>query len=115
MSRSDDKRLDDIRDMCARVGLLVERGRAALDADEVLWLALERAIEIAGEAATQVSADTKAAYPSIAWKELAAVRVVLAHGYHRVDRELLWAIATEDLPTVAEALGPPDRPADDRR
>lgn len=106
MSRSDEKRLDDIRDMCAKVASLVERGRAAIEADEVLWLALERAIEIAGEAATQVSGETRARFPGVAWKELAAVRVLLAHAYHRVDLDQLWGIAANDLPTVAQALGP---------
>lgn len=114
MSRSDGKRLDDIRDMCAKVASLVERGRAAIEADELLWLALERAIEIAGEAATQISEQTKAEFPTVAWKELSAVRVVLAHAYHRVDLDQLWGVAVEDLPTVAEALGPSPAAGDDR-
>ena len=114
MSRSDEKRLDDIRDMCSKVGSLVERGRSAIEADEVLWLALERAIEIAGEAATQVSDETKAIFPEVAWKELSAVRVVLAHAYHRVDLDQLWEIAANDLPTVAQALGPSPAGGNDR-
>jgi len=115
VSRSDAKRLDDIRDMCAKVASLVERGRPAVEADELLWLALERAIEIAGEAATQVSAATRATLPEVAWKELSAVRVVLAHAYHRVDLDLLWGIAADDLPTVAAALGPSSGTDDDSR
>ncbi|MCB1038707.1 MAG: DUF86 domain-containing protein [Acidimicrobiales bacterium] len=114
MSRSDEKRLDDIRDMCAKVASLVARGRTAIEADEVLWLALERAIEIAGEAATQVSDETKASFPGVAWKELSGVRVVLAHAYHRVDLDQLWGIAANDLPTVAQALGPSPAEGDDR-
>ncbi len=114
MSRSDEKRLDDIRDMCAKVASLVERGRAAVEADDLLWLALERAIEIAGEAATQVSDDTRANLPTVAWKELSAVRDVLAHAYHRVDLDQLWTIAVKDLPAVAAALGPATGAADDR-
>ncbi len=106
MSRSDAKRLDDIRDMCARVAALVERGRHAVEADEMLGLGLERAIEIAGEAATRISDQTKAAFPGVAWTELVAVRVLLAHAYHRVDLDQLWGIAADDLPAVAEALGP---------
>ena len=115
MSRSDDKRLDDIRDMCAKVASLVERGRPTVEADELLWLALERAIEVAGEAATRVSDETKASFPAVAWKELSAVRVVLAHAYHRVDLDLLWGIAADDLPQVAAELGPPSGIEDDRR
>lgn len=107
MSRSDEKRLDDIRDMCAKVASLVERGRTEIEQDELLWLALERAVEVAGEAATRVSKETRASYPDVAWKELGAVRVMLAHAYHRVDLDLLWGIASDDLPLVAATLGPP--------
>lgn len=31
---------------------------------------------------------------------------MLAHAYHRVDRDLLWDIAERDLPDLAKALGP---------
>jgi len=106
VSRSDTKRLNDIRRMCANAATLVRRGRAAIEADEVLWLALERAIEIAGEAATQLSGETRARFPDLEWRELIAVRVILAHAYHRVDLDQLWGIAAVDLPRVAEALGP---------
>lgn len=69
-------------------------------------LALERAVEIAGEAATQLSEEARSRYPGVAWRELIALRVVLAHAYHRVDLDQLWGIAADDLPGVAAALGP---------
>jgi uncharacterized protein with HEPN domain len=104
VSRSDEKRLDDIRRMCVAAADVAARGRASVEADDVLWLALERAIEIAGEAATRVSDETKAQFPDVEWNELAAVRVLLAHAYHRIDRDLLWGIVERDLPRVLGAL-----------
>ena len=99
-----------------RQGGVARRAGSTHDrSDELLWLALERAIEITGEAATRVSDETKASFPAVAWKELSAVRVVLAHGYHRVDLDLLWGIAADDLPQVAAELGPPSGVEDDRR
>ncbi len=56
-----------------------------------------------------MSIETRAAFPEVPWKELSAVRVVLAHAYHRVDLDLLWGIAVDDLPRVAEVLGSTDR------
>lgn len=94
MSRSDEKRLDDIRRMCETAASVVARGRVALEEDDVLWLALERAVEIAGEAATRLSDATKERFPEVEWDELVAVRVLLAHAYHRVDRDLLWETLT---------------------
>ncbi|CAN5548815.1 hypothetical protein BH20ACT2_BH20ACT2_02220 [soil metagenome] len=35
-----------------------------------------------------------------------AAGVILAHAYHRVNFDLLWGIATRDLPRLTEALGP---------
>ena len=106
MSRSDDLRLDDIRRMCDVAAAVAARDRAAFDGDQLLRLALERALEIAGEAATQLSDETRNQYPTVAWRELVAVRVLLAHAYHRADPDQLWSIAVNDLPTVARALGP---------
>ena len=48
-----------------------------------LWWALERCIEIAGEAANLPSDETRAAYPSLEWRGLIGVRVLVAHAYHR--------------------------------
>lgn len=90
--------------MCETAASVVARGRAALEEDDVLWLALERAVEIAGEAATRLSDATKERFPEVEWDELVAVRVLLAHAYHRVDRDLLWEIADRDLPRVLAAL-----------
>jgi uncharacterized protein with HEPN domain len=69
---------------------------------------MERAVEVAGEAATNIGDETRSRYADVAWRELIATRVVLAHAYHRVDADLLWDIAVHDLPNVARALGPID-------
>jgi uncharacterized protein with HEPN domain len=106
VSRGDEQRLDDIRRMCEVAAQVATRGRSAFDGDELLRLALERALEIAGEAATQLSDAARAEYPDVAWRELAAVRVLLAHAYHRADPDQLWSIAVNDLPAVAAALEP---------
>jgi uncharacterized protein with HEPN domain len=92
--------------MCLAVADLVGRGRTAIENDPLLWMALERAIEVAGEAATRLSDETRRRHPDVEWRELISTRVLLAHAYHRVDLELLWDIAVNDLPRLAEALGP---------
>lgn len=71
MSRGDEQRLDDIRRMCAVAAEVAARGRTDFDADELLRLALERALGIAGEAATQLSDAARGHYPDVAWREVA--------------------------------------------
>lgn len=92
--------------MCERAAKLVARGREAFDQNFELWLALERIVEVAGEAATQLSDDARAHYPSVKWQQLMAVRVRLAHAYFRIDPDIMWAIAAVDLPELAAILGP---------
>lgn len=92
--------------MCDRAARLVARGRDEVEADAALWLALERMVEIAGEAATQLSEDARTQFPSADWRELIAVRVRLAHAYFRIDQDILWEIATVDLPDLSDAIGP---------
>jgi uncharacterized protein with HEPN domain len=106
MSRSDGERLDDMREQCARIGRLVARGRAAFDGDEAVRLAMERAMEIIGEAANVTSEATRDQYPDVDWRQISRLRIVLAHHYHRVDPDQVWTIAVDEVPTLSKALGP---------
>lgn len=51
MSRSDDERVADIFEATEQLAQLVGRGRPAFDTDIVVRLAVERLLEIIGEAA----------------------------------------------------------------
>lgn len=106
MTRSDARRLEDIREMCVQAADLVERGRSALDEDQALWLALERVVEVVGEAATQLADATKAQYPTADWKLIVRSRIIYAHQYHRIDRDLLWTTAEKSLPALLLEIGP---------
>lgn len=83
---------------------LVGRRRSDLESDVMLTLALTRLLEIIGEAAKNVSLDSRSRLPSIPWKAIAGTRDRLAHGYFEVDHDILWQIVTRDLPPVIEAL-----------
>ena len=93
--------------MCARIVHLVDRGRAAFEADVAILPAIERSLEILGEAANQVSDERRADFPTIEWRDVTRLRVRLAHHCHRVEPDQVWAIADGSVPSVAEALGPP--------
>ncbi len=80
------------------------RSRSDLDLDEQLTLAVVRLLEIIGEAAKQVTAETRAAHPEIPWREIAGTRDRLVHGYFDVDLDVVWSIATVDLPGLVTSL-----------
>ncbi len=76
----------------------------ALMADLRTRLALERALEIIGEAARRVSAATREANPEIPWKGIIGTRNALAHQYGAIDYRRLHATATEGVPRLIEAI-----------
>jgi uncharacterized protein with HEPN domain len=51
------------------------RKRSDLDTDEMLLFALVRAIEIVGEAASKVTAETRAAMPDLPGRRLSACEI----------------------------------------
>jgi uncharacterized protein with HEPN domain len=106
VSRRDDDRLDDIREQCVRIERLVTRGRSVFDQDELVRLAMERVLEIVGEAANALGAETRARYPDADWRRITRLRILLAHHYHRVDPDQVWTIAVEEIPRLSEQLGP---------
>lgn len=88
----------------------VERFREGIDlddyrADELTRAAVERKLEIAGEALNRLSRE----YPGLAARipdiaRIVGFRNVLAHGYEVVDDEIVWDAITIDLPQLAAAV-----------
>jgi uncharacterized protein with HEPN domain len=80
------------------------RERDDLDTDEMLLFALVRAIEIAGEAASQVTAETRARLPDLPWSSIVGMRNRLVHAYFDINRDILWTTVTEAAPLLAERV-----------
>lgn len=66
--------------------------------------AVVRNFEIIGEATKKIPDDLKARNPAVAWKQVAGLRDVIAHGYFRVDYEVLWGIVTQTVPGFKAAI-----------
>ncbi len=79
-------------------------GRADLEKDEMLTLAIVRLLEILGEAAKNVSTKSREAYPEIPWRQIAGTRDRLIHGYFDVDLDVVWEIISVDLPILVPQL-----------
>lgn len=86
------------------LGFIIDRQRTDLDTNPMLLFALVRAIEVIGEAAGRVSAETRALAPSIPWSLIVAMRNRLIHAYFDVDRDILWRTASEELPALLPIL-----------
>lgn len=66
-----------------------ERCGRHLDSDQLLAAALERFIEVVGEAANKVSEPTRRSAPQIPWREIIGMRNRLVHGYASVDHDIV--------------------------
>ena len=95
------------------VGFTRGRGRQDLSGDEMLTFALVRALEIIGEAASQVSESAREAVPGIPWQQIVGMRHRLIHAYFEVDLDRVWDTATEYVPELIhelESILAPDAP-----
>jgi len=73
-------------------------------ADRMMHSAVERRLEILGEAAGRVSEGFQLSHPQIPWKEIKAIRVILAHRYGDVNLHELWQAVQRDLPDLLPKL-----------
>ena len=72
--------------------------------DKKLQLAVERALEIIGEAARRVSDPYRQKHPEIPWQTIIGQRNVLAHEYGEIKHELIWKVATIRIPELISLL-----------
>lgn len=72
--------------------------------DRKLQLAVERSIEIIGEAARHVSKEFQEQHPEIPWRGIIGQRHMLAHEYGEIKLERMWIVATERLPELIASL-----------
>ena len=67
------------------LGFIAGRTRADLDTDRMLRLALMRAVEIVGEAASKVSDGTPESSPGFPGRHIIGMRNRLVHAYFDID------------------------------
>lgn len=67
-------------------------------------MAVERGLEILGEAARRVSEPFQQAHPEIDWRNIVGLRNVIAHRYEQVQQDRIWAIVTVDLSQLLNQL-----------
>jgi uncharacterized protein with HEPN domain len=86
------------------IGFAAGRRRSDLDSDKMLLLSLVKCIEIIGEAANQVSKETRDQSPQISWPSIINMRHRLIHAYYDVNHQIVWQTVREDLPELVRHL-----------
>ena len=98
-------RLIDILERSERILSYIKgRDRADIDNDLQLLDAIERNIEIIGEAAYQMPPEIKEKYPEIEWKKIEGVRHKIVHEYNFLDKDTLWDVAENKIPVLRNQI-----------
>jgi uncharacterized protein with HEPN domain len=66
--------------------------------------AIERCVELIGEAASHVSEPFQLAHPDIPWREITNQRHRLIHGYRDIDPERIRNVIETRIPELVERL-----------
>lgn len=105
MLPSDELYLRDIAECCVAVSNhLVGATKQRFLNERALYQAIIREIEITGEATKRLSQELRAMHPDVPWHEVAGTRDILIHAYRDVDLDLVWTIATQDIPDLLAAV-----------
>ncbi len=68
--------------------------------------AVFKAVETIGEAASNISEETRRTNPAIPWADIIGMRIRLVHAYFAIDLDIVWQTVQEDLPTLITQLEP---------
>ncbi len=103
--RTDQEFLGDIREALQRITSYVAGVTyASFVADTKTQDAVIRNLEILGQATKQLSGELRARYPTVPWRSMAKARDRLIHHYFGINLDVVWQIATVELPQVAAQL-----------
>lgn len=103
--RADRGLLADIRESTDLIARYIDGlSSDAFEADSLRRDATAFRLLIIGEAAGKLSPDVTGKLPDIDWRGMLSLRHRLAHDYGSTDFSVIWAIASIEVPRLAQAL-----------
>ncbi len=105
MIKRDDEFLRQIIEHIANIGVHLKKvTREKFDKSMLHRAAVVREITVIGEATKKLSEETKSRFKEIPWNEIAGMRNRLVHEYFDVDYDIVWNVATKDLPSLESKI-----------
>ena len=88
----------------------IERATSGVDlagflGNEDLQAAIDRYIEVIGEAAGKLSQHTRDLAPDVPWSQVIGARNVIVHGYAEIEPDRIWDIVTSHIPSLQVEVG----------
>ncbi len=75
-----------------------------LEIDKMRVNATLYSIQIIGEATKRLSSEFRQVNPEIPWKKMAGMRDKIVHDYNRINLNLIWEVATQEIPKLREQI-----------
>ena len=75
-----------------------------LKADDMMYYAVVKNIEIIGEAANLLSPEFIASHPETPWKQVRGMRNYIVHEYFQIDDIVVWGVVTTDIPVLCSQI-----------
>ena len=75
-----------------------------LVADDMMYYAVVKNIEIIGEAANMLTSEYQEAHPETPWKKVKGMRNYIVHEYFQVDDIVVWDVVTNSLAPLREQV-----------
>ena len=73
-------------------------------ADDMMYYAVVKNIEIIGEASNMLTEEFRNAHPDAPWKLVNGMRNYIVHEYFQVDNNVVWDVITGDLPLLEKQI-----------
>jgi len=73
-------------------------------ADDMMYYAVVKNIEIIGEASNMFTEEFRNAHPDTPWKLVNGMRNYIVHEYFQVDNNVVWDVITGDLPLLEKQI-----------
>lgn len=95
--------LKHIVNYCEQIEMTIERfgnDYEIFSVDPIYRNAAALCILQIGELVGKLTDEFRAAHPTIPWRQIKAMRNIVAHSYGSVDSETTWEIISSDIPTL---------------
>ena len=95
--------LEHIVSYCEQIEETIDRfgdSYAVFSEDPIYRNAAALCILQIGELVGKLTEDFRAAHPGVTWRQIKAMRNIVAHSYGTIDPEVTWEVMTEDIPAL---------------
>ena len=95
--------LEHIVSYCEQIEATIDRfvdSYAVFSEDPIYRNAAALCILQIGELVGKLTEDFRAAHPGVPWRQIKAMRNIVAHSYGTIDPEVTWEVMTEDIPAL---------------